>query len=142
MQRLLCCHDCCLQAKEKVRAKGWTNVHVVEGDACEFRVPEGEAQLVTFSYSLSSKSRVGRGPVGVVVGRQWRGEEVAAVDFRGGAVLVVFDGGAREAHAPVASSSWIGLVVSWPTSRWTGCFCHSWNTRNDDDGREAARQQV
>lgn len=45
-----------LQAKEKVRAKGWTNVHVVEGDACEFRVPEGEAQLVTFSYSLSSES--------------------------------------------------------------------------------------
>jgi betaine lipid synthase len=43
------------QAKEKVRAKGWTNVHVVEGDACEFRVPEGEAQLVTFSYSLSSE---------------------------------------------------------------------------------------
>jgi hypothetical protein len=44
------------QAKEKVKAKGWTNVHVVEGDACEFRVPEGEAQLVTFSYSLSSES--------------------------------------------------------------------------------------
>lgn len=36
-----------------MRAKGWTNVHVIEGDACEFRVPEGEAQLVTFSYSLS-----------------------------------------------------------------------------------------
>lgn len=47
------CHSLCEQAKEKVRAKGWTNVHVVEGDACEFRVPEGEAQLVTFSYSLS-----------------------------------------------------------------------------------------
>jgi hypothetical protein len=49
-----------LQAKEKVRAKGWTNVHVVEGDACEFRVPEGEAQLVTFSYSLSSESQGGQ----------------------------------------------------------------------------------
>lgn len=48
-----------LQAKEKVLAKGWTNVHVVEGDACEFRVPEGEAQLVTFSYSLSSESQGG-----------------------------------------------------------------------------------
>jgi hypothetical protein len=38
-----------------VADKGWVNVHVFEGDACEFRVPEGEAQLITFSYSLSSE---------------------------------------------------------------------------------------
>lgn len=49
------CHSLCEQAKLKVKAKGWQNVHVVEGDACEFRVPEGEATLITFSYSLSSK---------------------------------------------------------------------------------------
>eukprot|EP00879_Flechtneria_rotunda_P011867 GHRR01012396.1.p1 GENE.GHRR01012396.1~~GHRR01012396.1.p1 ORF type:complete len:672 (+),score=176.99 GHRR01012396.1:1113-3128(+) len=47
------CHSLCEQAKLKVKAKGWKNVHVVEGDACEFRVPEGEASLITFSYSLS-----------------------------------------------------------------------------------------
>jgi betaine lipid synthase len=47
------CHSLCEQAKLKVKAKGWHNVHVVEGDACEFRVPEGEASLITFSYSLS-----------------------------------------------------------------------------------------
>ena len=34
-------------------AKGWTNVHVVEGDACTFQPPQ-TASLVTFSYSLSS----------------------------------------------------------------------------------------
>jgi betaine lipid synthase len=50
------CHSLCEQAKQKVKAKGWKNVHIVEGDACTFRPPEGEAQLVTFSYSLSSKS--------------------------------------------------------------------------------------
>lgn len=49
------CHSLCEQAKLKVKSKGWHNVHVVEGDACEFRVPEGEATLITFSYSLSSK---------------------------------------------------------------------------------------
>lgn len=45
-------HTYALQAKEKVHAKGWTNVHVTEADACDFKVPEGEARLVTFSYSL------------------------------------------------------------------------------------------
>ena len=49
------CHSLCEQAKAKVAAKGWTNVHVVEGDACEFAPPEGAASLVTFSYSLSSE---------------------------------------------------------------------------------------
>ena len=43
------------QARKKVEAHGWTNVHVVEGDACEFVPPEGCATLVTFSYSLSSE---------------------------------------------------------------------------------------
>lgn len=49
------CHSLCEQAKLKVKENGWKNVHVIEGDACEFRVPEGEATLVTFSYSLSSR---------------------------------------------------------------------------------------
>jgi hypothetical protein len=49
------CHSLCEQAKAKVAAKGWANVHVVEGDACGFKPPEGEASLVTFSYSLSSE---------------------------------------------------------------------------------------
>ena len=49
------CHSLCEQAKAKVAAKGWTNVHVVEGDACEFVPAEGTASLVTFSYSLSSE---------------------------------------------------------------------------------------
>jgi ubiquinone/menaquinone biosynthesis C-methylase UbiE len=39
-----------------VKELGWKNVHVIEGDATEFRVPEGDATLVTFSYSLSSKA--------------------------------------------------------------------------------------
>lgn len=49
------CHSLCEQAKKKVAAKGWKNVHVMEADACGFRPPEGEATLVTFSYSLSSE---------------------------------------------------------------------------------------
>lgn len=47
------CHSLCEQSKAKVKAKGWKNVHVVEGDACMFSPPEGAATLVTFSYSLS-----------------------------------------------------------------------------------------
>ena len=54
------CASLCEQARRKVAAKGWTNVHVVEGDACAFRPPEGVADLVTFSYSLSSERRVSR----------------------------------------------------------------------------------
>ena len=50
------CHSLCQQAKQKVQQKGWTNVHVIEGDACTFQPPEGIATLVTFSYSLSSTS--------------------------------------------------------------------------------------
>ena len=47
------CASLCEQARRKAAAKGWANVHVVEGDACAFRPPEGAAHLVTFSYSLS-----------------------------------------------------------------------------------------
>ena len=28
------CHSLCVQARHKVEAKGWSNVHIVEGDAC------------------------------------------------------------------------------------------------------------
>lgn len=45
------------QAKQKVAAKGWGNVHVVEADACTFTPPGKTATLVTFSYSLSSASQ-------------------------------------------------------------------------------------
>lgn len=48
------CHSLCLQARAKAEAKGWSNVHVVEGDACTWQLPAGQATLVTFSYSLSS----------------------------------------------------------------------------------------
>lgn len=48
------CRSLCQQAEEKVAAKGWSNVHVVEGDACTWQLPVGKADLVTFSYSLSS----------------------------------------------------------------------------------------
>ena len=52
------CHSLCVQAEAKAKAKGWTNVHVVEGDACTWQLPSGQASLVTFSYSLSSKAAV------------------------------------------------------------------------------------
>lgn len=47
------CGSLCKQAQRKVVEKGWSNVQVVEADACEFQPPEGCATLVTFSYSLS-----------------------------------------------------------------------------------------
>lgn len=49
------CTSLCDQARKKKVSKGWSNVHVIEGDACAFTPPEGNATLVTFSYSLSSK---------------------------------------------------------------------------------------
>eukprot|EP00271_Cylindrocystis_brebissonii_P006722 TRINITY_DN19505_c0_g1_i1.p1 TRINITY_DN19505_c0_g1~~TRINITY_DN19505_c0_g1_i1.p1 ORF type:complete len:708 (+),score=127.24 TRINITY_DN19505_c0_g1_i1:145-2268(+) len=42
----------CVVAQKMVEAKGWTNVVVVEGDACTYK-PKEMATLVTFSYSLS-----------------------------------------------------------------------------------------
>jgi betaine lipid synthase len=51
------CSSLCKVAAEKARKNGWTNVEVVEGDACSFQLPGGtKADLVTFSYSLSSES--------------------------------------------------------------------------------------
>ncbi|BBN01909.1 betaine lipid synthase [Marchantia polymorpha subsp. ruderalis] len=46
------CAALCKVAREKVRRKGWSNVEIVEGDACTFK-PTKQATLVTFSYSLS-----------------------------------------------------------------------------------------
>lgn len=43
----------CEVARQRVRKNGWKNVHVICGDACNFEIPEGEADLITFSYSLS-----------------------------------------------------------------------------------------
>lgn len=53
------CTSLCKVAQAKVIAKGWKNVHVIEADACKFQPPEGTAQLVTFSYSLTSEFSLG-----------------------------------------------------------------------------------
>lgn len=52
------CGSLCEQARKKVIENKWTNVKVFQGDACSFVPPEGKATLVTFSYSLSSKSLI------------------------------------------------------------------------------------
>lgn len=55
------CHSLCEEAKEKVQTKKWNNVQVIEMDACKFKLPHHEkATLITFSYSLSSKSHKNR----------------------------------------------------------------------------------
>jgi len=40
-------------AEERVRARGWTNVTTVHGDATTFVPPEGQVDVVTCSYSLT-----------------------------------------------------------------------------------------
>ncbi len=40
-------------ARQRTRAQGWDNVEVVCGDATTFRPPEAQADVVTFSYSLT-----------------------------------------------------------------------------------------
>ena len=40
-------------ADQRVRARGWTNVSTVHGDATQFVPPEGSADIVTCSYSLT-----------------------------------------------------------------------------------------
>ena len=47
------CASLCRVAERKCADKGWTNVEVVEGDACAWKPAEGKVTLVTFSYSLS-----------------------------------------------------------------------------------------
>jgi betaine lipid synthase len=48
------CASLCDQARKKVADAGWTNVTVVQADACEWCPPNSAAaSLVTFSYSLS-----------------------------------------------------------------------------------------
>lgn len=43
----------CEVARARCKKEGWNNVEVICGDACDFEIDEEEAQLVTFSYSLS-----------------------------------------------------------------------------------------
>jgi betaine lipid synthase len=43
----------CEVAKERAEKQGWTNVHIICGDACTFEIPHEHADLITFSYSLS-----------------------------------------------------------------------------------------
>jgi len=40
-------------AKQRIAAKGWTNVETVEADATIFQPPTGPVDVVTFSYSLT-----------------------------------------------------------------------------------------
>jgi S-adenosylmethionine-diacylgycerolhomoserine-N-methlytransferase len=40
-------------ARERIAASGWTNVEAIEADATTFRPPSGQADVVTFSYSLT-----------------------------------------------------------------------------------------
>jgi S-adenosylmethionine-diacylgycerolhomoserine-N-methlytransferase len=40
-------------ARQRATAAGWSNVAAVEADATTFRPPEGSADVVTFSYSLT-----------------------------------------------------------------------------------------
>jgi S-adenosylmethionine-diacylgycerolhomoserine-N-methlytransferase len=40
-------------ARDRFRQRGWNNVECVEADATRFRPPEGGADVVTFSYSLT-----------------------------------------------------------------------------------------
>jgi betaine lipid synthase len=48
------CKALCEQARQRVTKQGWTNVEVIEGDACTVELPRGDkADVVTFSYSLS-----------------------------------------------------------------------------------------
>lgn len=40
-------------ARERVRDRGWTHVEAVEADATAYVPPEGQVDVVTFSYSLT-----------------------------------------------------------------------------------------
>lgn len=40
-------------AKKRINSRGWTNVETIEADATTFTPPEGYADIVTFSYSLT-----------------------------------------------------------------------------------------
>ncbi|NUM56750.1 MAG: class I SAM-dependent methyltransferase [Candidatus Hydrogenedentes bacterium] len=40
-------------ARERIERNKWTNVHTVREDAASFAPPEGRADVVTFSYSLT-----------------------------------------------------------------------------------------
>lgn len=45
------CHSMCEKAKERKEYNKWSNVEVIEADACKFSIEK--ADLITFSYSLS-----------------------------------------------------------------------------------------
>ena len=40
-------------ARRRIQERGWKNVEAIEADAIRFRPPEGQADVVTFSYSLT-----------------------------------------------------------------------------------------
>ncbi|MGD9127202.1 MAG: class I SAM-dependent methyltransferase, partial [Planctomycetia bacterium] len=41
------------QASKRIEREGWSNVETVHDDATKFTPPEGQADVVTFSYSLT-----------------------------------------------------------------------------------------
>ncbi|ODV77567.1 S-adenosyl-L-methionine-dependent methyltransferase [Suhomyces tanzawaensis NRRL Y-17324] len=43
----------CEVATQRCKSHGWTNVHVMVADACDFEIDYKHADLITFSYSLS-----------------------------------------------------------------------------------------
>jgi S-adenosylmethionine-diacylgycerolhomoserine-N-methlytransferase len=47
------CPALLVQAEERILRRGWTNVWAVHSEAATFRPPEGFADVVTFSYSLT-----------------------------------------------------------------------------------------
>lgn len=78
--------------RKRIESHGWTNVEVVEADATTFCPPEGYADIVTFSYSLTMipdwyaamdnalRILCPGGKIGVVdfyVARKWAAEEHA-----------------------------------------------------------------
>ncbi len=40
-------------ATDRFQQRGWTNVQAIEADATKFQPPDGQADVVTFSYSLT-----------------------------------------------------------------------------------------
>lgn len=47
------CPSLLQMAQQRIAARGWTNVTLVEGDVTTFRPPEALVDVVTFSYSLT-----------------------------------------------------------------------------------------
>jgi S-adenosylmethionine-diacylgycerolhomoserine-N-methlytransferase len=94
-------------ARERVAREAWRNVDVVEADACAFRPAEGEADIVTFSYSLT------------MIPDWYRAVENALAILRQGGVLGVVDFYVSRKYPPPgrARHTWLQRNF-WPV--WFG----------------------